>query len=68
MMKILNSPSRDYGIDLLKTFAIIAVVLYHLGGGILPYGYLGVDVFLVISGYFLLRGLIKEYQIENRTY
>ena len=41
-------------IDVLKAFAIIAVVLYH--SGMLNYGYLGVDIFLVISGYFTTRG------------
>lgn len=40
-------------IDVLKAVAIIAVVLYH--AGILGYGYLGVDVFLVLSGYFVTR-------------
>ena len=35
--------------DGLKGVAIIAVALYHLGGGYLPFGYLGVDIFYVIS-------------------
>lgn len=42
-------------IDVLKAFAIIAVVLFH--SSMLNYGYLGVDIFLVISGYFTTRGL-----------
>lgn len=40
-------------LDVLKAIAIIAVVLYH--AGILGYGYLGVDVFLVLSGFFVAR-------------
>lgn len=40
-------------LDVLKVIAIIAVVLYH--AGILGYGYLGVDVFLVLSGFFVAR-------------
>ncbi len=68
MTKKLNNLSRNYGIDILKAFAIIAVVLYHLGNGILPFGYLGVEIFLVISGYFLMNGMISSYQKENRTY
>ncbi len=45
--------NRSFALDLLKTISIIAVVLYHLG--ILQYGYLGVEVFLVISGYNFAR-------------
>ncbi len=45
------------GIDVLKAFAIIAVILFHLG--ICPLGYLGVDVFFVIAGYFTIKSLNK---------
>lgn len=44
-------------LDVLKAFAIIVVVLYH--AGILTYGYLGVDVFLVVAGYLTTRSLYK---------
>ena len=40
----------DY-IDVIKAIAIIAVILYH--AGYMKFGYLGVDVFLVINGYLL---------------
>ena len=35
---------RNIAIDAIKGLAIIAVALYHFGGGLLPYGYLGVDI------------------------
>ena len=41
--------------DVLKAIAIIAVVLYHFG--ISEYGYLGVDIFLVIAGYFTSKSI-----------
>ena len=47
--------------DVLKAIAIIAVVLYHFG--ISEYGYLGVDIFLVIAGYFTSKSI--ENQIVN---
>ena len=51
---------RNTVLDAIKGIAIIAVALYHFGGGILPYGYLGVDVFLVVGGYLLIRSLSKQ--------
>ena len=45
-------------IDVLKAFAIIAVVLYH--AGLMTYGYLGVDLFLVIAGYLTTKSLYAK--------
>ena len=42
-------------LDVLKAFAIIMVVLYH--ASVLTYGYLGVDLFLVIAGYLTTKSL-----------
>lgn len=47
-----NNKQRSYLLDAFKGIAIIAVLLYHFGGGGLPYGYLGVDMFLVLNGFF----------------
>ncbi len=48
---------RFIDLDALKAIAIIAVVLYH--AGFLKYGYLGVDVFLVIAGFLTTRSLAE---------
>ena len=53
-------------LDVLKAIAIIAVVLYH--SGMLIYGYLGVDVFLVISGYLTTKGLSNKLLSKNQSY
>lgn len=50
-------------LDLLKGISIIAVVLYHLG--ILPYGYLGVDTFLVINGFLIIPSAAKSLMNGN---
>ena len=42
-----------HDINFLRAFAVIAVVLFHFFPGTLPGGYLGVDVFFVISGYII---------------
>ena len=44
-----------FDLDLLKGLSIIAVVLYHIGW--LSTGYLGVDVFFAINGFFIVPGL-----------
>lgn len=45
-------------LDCLKAFAIFAVVFYH--SGFLTYGYLGVDLFLVIAGYLTTKSLVGK--------
>ena len=53
-------------LDMLKAIAIAAVVLYHIG--LLPYGYLGVDVFLVIVGFLVTRSIQKRSSNDGRWY
>ena len=52
-------------IDSLRAFAVLAVVIYHakfnfFGNILLPGGYLGVDVFFIISGYLITSLILKE--------
>ncbi|MFT4059319.1 MAG: acyltransferase family protein [Legionella sp.] len=49
----------DY-INGLRAFAVIAVLLFHLNNSLIPGGYVGVDVFFVISGFLITRLIIKE--------
>ena len=48
------------GLDGLRAFAVLAVIAYHLNPRLLPGGYLGVDVFFVISGYLITAFLLAE--------
>lgn len=50
-------------IDGLRALAVLAVIVFHLG--FLPNGYLGVDVFFVISGY-LITGIIHREVVAGR--
>jgi peptidoglycan/LPS O-acetylase OafA/YrhL len=47
-------------IDGLRAVAVIAVMLYHLGFTWIPGGFLGVDLFFVISGYVITRLLLDS--------
>jgi peptidoglycan/LPS O-acetylase OafA/YrhL len=49
-------------IDGLRAIAVIAVMLYHLGFAWIPGGFLGVDLFFVISGYVITRLLLDSIQ------
>ena len=47
-------------IDGLRAVAVIAVMLYHLGVSWIPGGFLGVDLFFVISGYVITRLILDS--------
>jgi peptidoglycan/LPS O-acetylase OafA/YrhL len=49
-------------IDGLRALAVIAVMLYHLGFTWIPGGFLGVDLFFVISGYVITRLLLDSIE------
>ncbi len=50
-------------IDGLRALAVISVIFFHLG--YIPNGYLGVDIFFVISGY-LITGIVYNEVEENK--
>lgn len=50
-------------IDGLRAIAVLAVIMLHMG--FLPNGYLGVDVFFVISGYLITKIAYKEVNENN---
>jgi peptidoglycan/LPS O-acetylase OafA/YrhL len=50
---------RWAGLDGLRGLAVLSVVLFHLG--LLPNGYLGVDVFFVLSGFLITSLVLGEH-------
>lgn len=47
-------------VQALRGLAVLAVVLYHAGVPFAPGGFVGVDVFFVLSGYLITRLLVEE--------
>ena len=70
-----SSPGQTghiHGLDGLRSVAILAVLVFHLRPLSLPGGYLGVDVFFVISGFLittlLVRELRKNHKLDLRSF
>lgn len=54
------------GLDGLRAIAVLAVLVYHLHTGLLPGGFLGVDVFFVVSGFLITTLLLREFSGTGR--
>ncbi len=63
-----NGPRLEYrpGLDGLRAVAVSAVFLYHSRIDWLPGGFLGVDLFFVLSGYLITSLLLVEWEAGNR--
>ena len=53
------------GLDGLRALAVIAVIVYHANPSWLPGGFLGVEVFFVISGYLITLLLVAEHERDD---
>lgn len=51
-------------IQFLRGISVIAVILFHINNSYLPGGFLGVDIFFIISGYLITNIIIKK-KIDN---
>lgn len=58
---------RIGGLDGLRAVAVLAVVAYHLWPDTVPAGFLGVDLFMVLSGFLITGLLIDERSADSRV-
>ncbi|MDC0456422.1 acyltransferase, partial [Alphaproteobacteria bacterium] len=58
-------PSYLAGLDGLRALAVALVVIFHFFPTILPFGYLGVDIFFVLSGFLVGNIIIKDIGKPN---
>src|SRR6188474_72856 len=54
------------GLDGMRALAVVAVMVYHANHTWLPGGFLGVEIFFVISGYLITLLLIGEHERKGR--
>ena len=52
-------------LDGLQAISVVAVLLIHVTYGRISGGFLGVDIFFVLSGY-LIAGAVDRYRLEDR--
>jgi len=64
----MNALKYRKDIDGLRAIAVLAVLLFHLDPGYLTAGYLGVDIFFVISGYLITRIVYTEVMERKYTF
>lgn len=68
MTKEITADSRSHyhqAAQGLRGVAVLAVLLYHEWPSLVPYGYLGVDIFCVISGYSVATSAFRENQVTG---
>ncbi|WP_420112274.1 acyltransferase family protein [Pseudactinotalea sp.] len=58
--------ARILGLDGLRAIAVLAVLVFHLRPQTLPGGYLGVDIFFVLSGFLITTLLVRELSEHGR--
>lgn len=54
------------GLDGLRAFAVCLVILYHISPAVFPGGFLGVDIFFVLSGFLITTLLVRELRKNSR--
>jgi peptidoglycan/LPS O-acetylase OafA/YrhL len=64
-MVINNQILESYDVHILKSVAIVTVILYHIANPAFPGGFIGVDIFLVVTGYLSASSLDKNSSIKN---
>ncbi|GAA1404293.1 acyltransferase family protein [Oerskovia paurometabola] len=56
---------RIAGLDGLRALAVLSVMVFHFAPQVLPGGYVGVDIFFVLSGFLITTLLVREFRARR---
>ena len=62
----MRQTAARFDIEAMRGFAVLIVMLFHAGISPIGSGFIGVDVFFVISGYLIIGLLYREYERDGR--
>ncbi len=65
-----SSAKSEYRTDIdgIRSLAVLSVIIFHLNSEWLPGGFLGVDVFFVVSGYLISGIILRENHFQTFTF
>ena len=64
----ISKPDYRGDVDGLRAVAIMCALIFHANSAALPGGYVGVDMFLVISGYLITRNILRDVDEGRWSY
>ncbi len=62
----MHGTRRMAALDGIRTIAVFLVILFHVSAPRTEAGFIGVDIFFVLSGYLITAGLMREIQRKGR--
>lgn len=63
----MDTGRRIRGLDGIRALAVVAVLIFHLRPASLPGGFIGVDIFFVVSGFLITTLLLREIRREKKV-
>ena len=65
---MIQSGSHRSDIDGLRAFAVLLVVIFHINEALIPGGFVGVDMFFVISGFLITGNIVRDREAGRFSY
>ena len=65
MRNTINTSNYLPQLDGLRAVAVVAVIINHFDANLLPSGYLGVDIFFVISGFVITMSVLSVNKLDR---